>query len=100
MICIINLEQLKYDNKGQLYEDGYRIVYFYNNNYDIGEYCKTIEWFMIGLTDYDPIIDEDEIPPFISNKDLLNKCIKRVPKAIAVAIYKTNGELIDKIEKE
>ena len=58
------------------YGEGYRIVYFENNNkYSIGAYCKTIEGFMIGFTECDPIIDEDDIPPFISIDDILERCL-------------------------
>ena len=37
-------------------------MYFYDdNNYEIGEYCKTIEGFMTGFKESDPIICEDDI---------------------------------------
>ena len=51
--------------------------YFYENgSYSVGEYCKTIEGFMVGFTEFDPIVTEDDIPEFISNEDLLEKCLK------------------------
>lgn len=39
----INLTDLQKNSSGINYEDGYRIIYFYDNNYKIGEYCKSIE---------------------------------------------------------
>ena len=38
----INFEELKFNKENERYEDGYRIVYFYDDKYSIGEYCKTI----------------------------------------------------------
>ena len=38
----ITIKDLKFDKQGEEYSDGYRIVYFYDDNYLIGEYCKTI----------------------------------------------------------
>lgn len=96
---MLNLEELKFNKNHQVYEDGYRIVYFYENgNYSIGEFCKTIEGFMIGFAESNPIIDKEDIPKFISNQDLLCRCLKYDNKAVSAAIYKTNGTLIEKIE--
>ncbi len=82
---------------GKKYGGGYRIVYFENNNkYSIGAYCKTIEGFMIGFTECDPIIDEDDIPPFISIDDILERCLNLYNDINGVAIYKTNGTCIKK----
>ena len=53
------------------YDYGYRIVYFYIDRYYIGEYCKSIEGFMIGFGDSDPIMEENDISKFVSNDDLL-----------------------------
>lgn len=98
---MLNLEELKFNKNNQAYEDGYRIVYFYeNDNFSIGEFCKTIEGFMIGFAESNPIIDEEDIPKFISNEDLLNRCLKYDKKAISAAIYKTDGTLIDKIDNK
>lgn len=84
------------NGNGGKYEDGYRLVYFNEDSYTIGAYCKTIEGFMIGLADCDPIIDESDIPPFISNDDLLNRCLGLLPSATSVAIYSTNGTCIQR----
>ena len=56
----IKINDLKFNKNGEEYPDGYRIVYFYNDNYSIGEYCQTIDGFMIGFAECDPIIDEDD----------------------------------------
>ena len=96
----INLIDLKKNNLGINYEDGYRIVYFYENNYKIGEYCKLIEGFMIGFAKCDPITDDNDIPKFISTTDLLNRYLKENNKINGVAIYNVNGECIDKINKK
>ena len=91
----IIIKDLKLNNHGDEYPEGYRIVYFYDNNYSIGEYCKTIEGFMIGFAECDPFMDDD-IPEFISIDDMLDRYLKEVPNADSVGIYKTNGILIAK----
>ena len=96
----INLIDLKKNNSGIDYEDGYRIVYFSDNNSKIGEYCKSIEGFMIGFAESDPIIDNNDIPKFISTDDLLNRYLKDMDEVDSVAIYNVNGECIDKIDRK
>ncbi|MBE6153649.1 MAG: hypothetical protein E7166_05445 [Firmicutes bacterium] len=93
---VIDVKELQHNNFGKNYENGYRIVYFYNDKYSIGEYCKTIEGFMIGFAECSPIIDVDDIPEFISIDDMLGRCLNDVESAIAVAIYKTDGTCIEK----
>lgn len=90
----IKREELKTNKPGVEYPDGYRIVYFYDDHYSIGEYCKTIEGFMIGHAECDPIIDESDIPEFVSNDDLLNRCLQNLPDVLSAAIYKTDGTCI------
>lgn len=92
---VIDKLKLKQNNSDKDYETGYRIVYFYDDKYTIGEYCKTIEGFMIGFADCDPIIDEGDIPSFISTNDLLNRYLNDVKDATGVAIYDINGECVD-----
>lgn len=55
---------------------------------------------MIGFAENNPILDEDDIPRFVSNKDLLNRCLKYDNNAISIAIYKTNGDLIEKLDTQ
>ena len=96
---VVNKEELKIGRNNQTYDDGYRIVYFYEDgSYHIGEFCKTIEGFMIGFAENNPIIDNDDIPKFISNNDLLNRCSNYDANATSIAIYKTDGTLIEKID--
>ena len=95
----ITIKDLKFDKQGEEYPDGYRIVYFYDDNYLIGEYCKTIEGFMIGFVECAPIMDDDDIPEFISIDDMLDRYLKAVPNVDGVGIYKTNGILITKKRK-
>lgn len=77
------------------YDEGYRIVYFEKDDrYSLGAYCKTIEGFMLGFADCDPIIDEDDIPPFISVDDILNRSLNLYDDVIRVSIYKTDGMLV------
>lgn len=98
---MLNLEELKFDKNNKVYQDGYRIVYFYENgNCSIGEFCKTIEGFMIGFAESNPIIEEADIPKFISTKDLLSRSLNYDKRAVSAAIYKTDGTLIDKIDNE
>lgn len=96
----VSLEELKKNNSGNNYEKGYRIVYFYDNYYKVGEYCKTIDGFMIGFTKCNPIIDDDDIPKFISTNDLLYRYLKDVKGTNSVAIYDVNGTCIDKVYRK
>ena len=96
----IDLKDLRQNSSGVDYENGYRIVYFYDNSYKVGEYCKSIEGFMIGFADCVPIMDDDDIPKFISTNDLLNRYLKEIDDIVGVAIYDVNGMCIDKIYRE
>lgn len=55
---------------------------------------------MIGFADCDPIIDEDDIPSFISVDDILNRSLKLYDDVIRVSIYKTDGSLVVTKEKK
>ena len=90
--------ELKRNNTGKEYAEGFRVVYFYDNYFSIGEYCKTIEGFMTGFTECDPIMDED-IPDFISVEDLLNRYLDSMKNITSVAIYDINGNCIAKKER-
>ena len=80
---MINVDELKLGKNNKIFEDGYRIVYFYDSgNYSVGEFCKTIEGFMIGLAESNPIFDEDDVPAFVSNTDLLSRCLEYDEKAV------------------
>ncbi len=93
----IALEKLKYNSSNEEYSDGYRLVYFYSDHYSIGEYCKTIEGFMLGFSDCYPIMYDSDAPEFISTNDILNRCIKENDKLTKVAIYNTDGKVIDEM---
>ena len=93
----VDVKKLQYSKQGITYEDGYRIVYFYDdNNYEVGAYCKTIEGFMLGFAECDPIIDDDDIPPFISIDDILERCLDLYKDINGVAIYNIDGTCIQK----
>lgn len=80
---------------GKQYDEWYRILYFEKDNrYSLGSYCKTIEGFMIGIADCNPIIDEDDISSFISVDDILNRSLNLYDDVIRVSIYKTDGLLV------
>ena len=76
----VNIKDLQHNNSGEDYISGYRIVYFLDNGYDVGEYCSTIEGFMIGFTESDPIMDDDEIPKFISTNDYYIGDVNVIPE--------------------
>ncbi|MGM9878492.1 MAG: hypothetical protein ACI31R_00455 [Bacilli bacterium] len=81
--------------------DGYRIVYFYpNGTYYIGAISKTIEGFMINFCDEYPIMDEEDIPKFVSNDNLLSRYLQSLNDISGVAIYKTDGTCIAKKERK
>lgn len=97
----IYLKKLIDAGSGKQYDEGYRIVYFEKDNrYSLGAYCKTIEEFMIGFADCDPIIDEDDISSFISVDDILNKSLNLYDDVIRVSIYKTDGMLVATKERK
>lgn len=96
----IDLKELKHNNSGNDYESGYRIVYFYDSQYKVGEYCKSIEGFMIGFAENDPIIDDDDIPKFVSTNDLLKRYLNDMKDVTSVAIYDVSGICIDKLNRE
>lgn len=90
-------EELIYDYNDKIVNEGYRIVYFENNDkYSIGAYCKNIEGFMMNFVESDPIIDEDDIPPFISIDDILDRCLNLYDDISGVAIYRVDGTCISK----
>lgn len=95
---MFDLSELRIGNN-TTYDEGYRLVYYFDDeNYSIGAYCKAIEGFMIGLAKSDPIIDENDIPEFVSNNDLLSRCLKFVPNAKKIALYNVNGTLIERLD--
>lgn len=86
---------------GKKYDEGYRIVYFEKDDkYSLGAYCKTIEGFMIGFADCNPIIDEGDIPSFTSVDDILNRSLNLYDDVIRVSIYKTDGTLVATKERK
>lgn len=87
-------EELIYDYGNIYYENGYRVIYYYDDYYSIGSYCKTLEGFMIEFVEHEPIIDDSDIPDFISVDDLLDRYLKDIPDIIAVAIYKVDGTCV------
>ncbi len=97
----IEIEELKHMGDDNVFADGYRIVYFYEDgHYYIGEYCKSIEGFMTGFADIDPIDDESDTPVFISNQDLLRRYLDLDNSIIKVSIYKIDGTIVDSIERD
>ncbi len=92
-------DELKNNRSGKDYIEGYRIVYFYDDSYSIGAYCKTIEGFMIGFADCDPIIDDEDIPKFISIDDLLNRYLNEMKNITGVGIYSVKGNCLARKEK-
>lgn len=80
--------------------EGYRIVYFYpDGKYSVGAYCSTIEEFMIGFCDSYPIMDDGEIPEFVSNEDLLERYLNSMKNISSVAIYQTDGTLVQEMNR-
>lgn len=90
----LSIEELRKAPDGSNYEIGYRIVYVYNDHYYIGEYCKTIEGFMIGFAESNPIMDDDDIPEFVSIEDLLNRYLDEMSDIIGVSLYQVDGTCI------
>lgn len=97
---VVYKEELIYDFNTVTATDGYRVIYFYSNNsYRVGPFSKTIDGFMIDFVPFEPILDDDDIPPFVSVEDVLNRYLKLYDAISGVAIYKIDGNLIAKKEK-
>mgnify|MGYP005761325899 FL=1 len=93
-------EELIYDYNTVIAKEGYRIVYFYpDGTYYIGTYAKNIEDFMIEFCDYYPIMDDSDVPEFISVDDLLNKYLDKLSDISGVALYKIDGVCLQKKTK-
>ena len=98
---MINNNDLVYKDELGNIIDGYRVVYYYDNDkYLVGSFCKTIEGFMMEFVEVEPIEDESDIPEFISIRDILERELKSLKETVGVSIYKTNGELIDSLFKD
>lgn len=97
---VVYKEELIYDFNTVTATDGYRVIYFYSNNsYRVGPFSKTIDGFMIDFVPFEPILDDDDIPPFVSVEDVLNRYLKLYDAISGVAIYKVDGSLIAKKER-
>ena len=99
----VSVDDLKYKSdfcvNYDQYQEGYRIVYFYpNSTYHVGTFSGSIEGFMMDFVEVEPIKDGDDIPQFISIEDLLNRYLSDVKEISAVAIYKTDGTLIERLD--
>ena len=82
---VVYKEELIYDFNTVTATDDYRVIYFYNNNsYRVGPFSKTIDGFMIDFVPFEPI---------------LNRYLKLYDSISGVAIYKVDGSLIAKKEK-
>ncbi len=95
----IKSDELKRIDDNTSYDNGYRVVYFDDNNYYLGAYCKSIEGFMIGFADSDPILSEDDIPKFVSIDDLLSRFLNSMNDINKVAIYNVDGTCVEAKEK-
>lgn len=94
---MINVDDLRKCGNS-IYDDGYRLVYFYDDTYRVGCWVSDIKNFMYEFVEVAPIESDDDIPKFISIDDILNRCIRRDEKLIKVAIYTVSGELIKERE--
>ena len=93
---VVYKEELIYDYNSVTVNDGFRIVYLYNDGtYKLGVGAKNIEDFMKEFTPYEPIDELCENPPFISVKDLLNRYLEECQGIDGVALYNIDGTLID-----
>lgn len=84
----IDKSKLLVDNKGNNYATGYRIVYFYDDYYEIGAFARNIEDFMVEFCECYPIEDDADIPTFVSIDDLLSRYLENLPQIIGIAIYR------------
>ena len=80
----------------QTYKEGYRIVYFYDDNkYEIGAYSNSLENFMYEFSNAEETPFDSSLPDFISTSDLLKKLLDSNENARSIAIYNIDGTLVD-----
>ena len=74
---------------------GYRIVFFYEEFYQVGAYAREIAYFMEDMPEFNVELST-EIPEFISNENLLDRYLTDKPDLVGVAIYNIDGTIIQK----
>lgn len=90
----ISLEELKYNTKTKIYNNGYRIVYFYEKHHEILKLVCTEK--IEDLSNYCDLKKEN-----FSNKEILEKYLELNPNAYAAAIYEIKtGKEIERIYRE
>lgn len=92
-MLMVNIDDLKKCGKN-IYDVGYRVVFFYEDKYQVGSWVSDIENFMYDFVEVSPIENDEDIPKFIAIDDILDRWIKRDEKLIKVAIYSIDGKLI------
>ena len=75
------------------------MYYYPDGHYYVGAISKSIEGFMVNFCDTYPLLSEDEIPKFISTTDLLDRYLNKLSNINSVALYKTNGELVERRDR-
>ena len=93
----LNIADLKHLNGKEL-NDGYRLVYFNNGNYQISSYSKTIDGFINELNDYNPYNIYDNKNEFVSIEKLLQDISNKYNEN-EVYLYKIDGTLIASYNK-
>lgn len=89
----MNINDLKKCGES-IYNVEYRVVFFYEDKYQVGSWVSDIENFMYDFVEVAPLESDEDIPKFISIDDILDRWLKRDKKLIKVAIYSIEGELI------
>lgn len=90
---MVNIDDLKKCGKST-YDRGYRVVFFYEDKYQVGSWVSDIENFMYDFVKVEPIENDKDIPKFISIDDILDRWIKEDKRLTKVAIYSVKGKLI------
>lgn len=94
-------EELIYDYNFVTIDKGYRIVYFYSDDsYKVDTWAEKPEDFMRDFCAIEPILDDKDIPKFVSIDDLLNRYLNDIPEISAVALYKVDGTCVQKKERK
>lgn len=93
---IFNKDDLKVSGDS-LYDEGYRLVHYKDNECYIGAYSGSLEAFMYELNEYEP---SDEMEEFVSTEDFLKRYLDMYKIDDELRIYNVDGTLVDSLKRD
>lgn len=93
---IFNKDDLKVSGDS-LYDEGYRLVHYKDNECYISSYSRKIDGFMYELIWNDPFEEPEE---FVSTEDFLKRYLELFKSVDELRIYNVDGELVDSLKRD